>query len=205
MITPFYSGADLARAATRKGSADSSHGNVRTGRTIRALLRHLAEALKKAPLAACRELTCQGAERHSGRSLSVRYIGTRAQFHFIMDVCFDSYRIVRERRLRSPRQTAGAIREVGTRQDLLFVDTESWLAGLLVRTPGLRVPPWVKQYLEIRDEWSDVLGHLPRATRRGVARTRTLDSMLKAKITSDHRHSLRRKFPRGRDADHNAT
>ena len=38
MITPFYSGADLARAATSKGSADSSHGKVRTGRTIRAAM-----------------------------------------------------------------------------------------------------------------------------------------------------------------------
>ena len=70
MITPFYSGADLARAATRKGSADSGHSKAGPGRTVRALLRHVADALKKAPLAACRELTCRGTERHSGRPLS---------------------------------------------------------------------------------------------------------------------------------------
>ena len=139
MITPFYSGADLARAATRKGSADSGHSRDGPGRTVRALLRHVANAVKKAPLAACCELTCRGTERHSGRPLSVRYIGTTAQFHFVMDVCFDNYQIVRERRLRSPRQTAGAIRELGTQEDLLCVDTESWIAGLLVRAPGLRV------------------------------------------------------------------
>lgn len=168
MITPLYSGADLERAAGRKPSGGGGTGSP--FRTARALVRHLTEAARKAPLVGCRELVCHGNERHSGRPLSIRYIGTAAQLHFLTELCFDGHRIVHERPLATPGRTIAALRQAGADEDFLWVDAESWIAGPLVRRPGLRLPTWIKQHLEIRDEWNDVVGALPRATRRGVAR-----------------------------------
>ena len=50
--------------------------------------RMLHTLAKHAPMFLCRELVATGAERHSGRQLTVRYVGTAANLGYLLNLMF---------------------------------------------------------------------------------------------------------------------
>ncbi len=143
---------------------------LRFPRNVGQNVRTLHTLVKHAPMFLCREIVARGAERHSGHELTVRYVGTTTNLRYVLNLAFEAYETVVERRLRTPGHAVAAFSPGRRDEDVLVLDTQSLIGERLVRRPHLLLPAWIRQRLPLAREWSAVIDNLPRFTRRGVSR-----------------------------------
>ncbi len=108
----------------------------------------------------CRAVGLRGAERSSGSTLNLLYIGNGSNLAYFRSVAFSSAECHKLSDARSPLGLRRQIRRHQAGHDLVLVDTVLPFDKLLVPAHFLRLPRWVRQTLEFETSWEGVRSQL---------------------------------------------
>jgi len=168
-----YSGSDLTSALDRSIAAIRRAPSVTPlpgpGAQywqLRGVWRSLGRLLRRAALGDCYEVTATGRRDGNPEPVLVRYVGTMANYQYLMAAAFSTFELGERVKLKRHEVPAAVRRHDG--ESLLFVDIELPLFGF--RGKALAVPPWVKQRAAMIEPWSDFIVSLPRDLRREISR-----------------------------------